>query len=221
MALPQQVVEQLNQGALWTPGWSSGILLFSGSILFIVILVYGGLRFGYEPYLNAQLSSLETQVQKVGQSVSPSDEANLITFYSQITNIQSLIKNHVFFSQFLVWLERTTEANIYYTSMSFSSNDQVALSGVAKTSADVSEQIAVFEAAPEVSSVVLSGANLSPSTNEWIFNVTLTMKPSVILWAPNSSPVNVPVTQAPVATPSTTTSTAPIVAPSHAPITTP
>jgi hypothetical protein len=221
MALPQQVVEQLNQGAPRTPGWSSGILLFSGSILFIIILVYAGLRFGYEPYLNAQLSSLEAKAQKVGQSVSPSDEANLITFYSQITNIQSLIKNHIFFSQFLAWLERMTEENIYYTSMSFSSSDQVALSGVAKTSADVSEQIAVFEAAPEVSSVVLSGVNLSPSTNEWTFNVVLTMQPSVVLWTPGASPTNAPVAPAPVATPTTTTSTAPIVVPSHMPITTP
>ena len=135
------------------------------------------MRFGYEPYLNAQLSSLEGQAQKVGQSVSPADEANLVTFYSQISNLESLIKNHVFFSQFLTWLEQNTEANVYYTSMSFTSGNQVTLVGIAKTSADVSEQVAVFEASPEVSSVSLSNVSSFSSANEWIFNAVLTMQP--------------------------------------------
>ena len=83
MALPQQVVEQLNQGTRRTPGWSSGMLLFSGSVLVVVIVIYAGLQFGYTPYLNGQVSSLESQAQKLGQSVSVTDQANLVTFYSQ------------------------------------------------------------------------------------------------------------------------------------------
>jgi hypothetical protein len=187
MALPQQVVEQLNQGSRRTPGWSSGIILFSGSILFIVVFVYAGLQFGYVPYLNAQLSSLESQAQKVEQSVSVSDEASLVTFYSQINNLQSLITSHVFFSQFLDWLGQNTEANVYYASMSFTSNDQVTLLGIAKTSADISEQVAIFEASPEISGLSLSNVVLAPSTNEWTFDVVLTMRPSVFLWTPGTS----------------------------------
>jgi hypothetical protein len=221
MALPQQVVEQLNQGSSRTPGWSSGILLFSGSIFFIVLLTYAGLRFGYEPYLNAQLSSLEGQAQKVGQSVSPSDEANLLTFYSQITNIQSLIKNHVFFSQFLTWLERVTEANVYYTNLSFTSGDQVTLSGVAKTSADVSEQVAAFEAAPEVSSVTLSSVALGSSLNAWNFNVVLTMQPSVFLWTPGTAAAGAVSPPKSVAAPAITAPAIPTVAPGPVSTTTP
>ena len=72
------------------------------------------------------------------------------------------MQNHIFFSQFLTWLEQHTEANVYYTNMVFASNDQVALAGVAGTSADVSEQIAVFEAAPQVSAVSLSNVASRP-----------------------------------------------------------
>ena len=205
MALPQQVVEQLNQGSRRTPGWSSGILLFSGSILFIILFIYAGLRLGYEPYLNAQLSSVKSQVQKVGQSVSAADEASLITFYSQISNIQSLIKNHIFFSQFLTWLERTTEANIYYTSMFFTSGDQITLTGIAKTSADVSEQVAAFEASPQVSSVALSNSTLSTSGNSWTFNVVLTMQPSVFLWTSGASSAGTPASATATSTTNTTT----------------
>jgi hypothetical protein len=187
MALPQQVVEQLSHGSARTPGWSSGILLFSGSIFLIIVFIYAGLRFGYEPYLNSQLSSLEAQAQKVGQSVSPADEANLITFYSQIANLQLLIKNHVFFSQFLTWLGQNTEANVYYTSMIFSSSNQIALAGVAKTSADVLEQIAIFEAAPNAAAVSLSNVTFSSSLNGWVFDVVLTMQPSVFMWTSGAS----------------------------------
>ncbi len=207
MALPPQVVEQLSHGSERTPGWSSGILLFSGSILFIVIFIYAGLRFGYEPYLNGELSSLESQIQKVGQSVSPSDEANLITFYSQISNIQFLIKGHVFFSQFLTWLERNTEANVYYTSLVFASGNQITLNGAAKTSADISEQVAVFEAAPEVGAVSLSNVTFSPSLNNWTFGMVLTMRPAVFLWAPGASVSAPAVTSGAAAPPAAATTT--------------
>ena len=176
MALPQQVVEQLNQESTRTPGWSSGLILFSGSILFIVVFIYAGLRFGYEEYLTGQNKSLSAQADKVGQSVTPADEANLVKFYSQISNLESLIKNHVFFSQFLTWLERNTEANIYYNNISFASGNQVTLAGIAKTSGDVTQQIAVFEADPKVSLVSLSSVSFSTTANAWVFNVVLTMQ---------------------------------------------
>jgi len=187
MALPQQVVEQLSHGSEKTPGWSSGIMLFSGSVLLIIVLIYAGLQFGYEPYLNSQISVLQAQAQKVGQSVSPADEANLIRFYSQISNIQSLIKNHVFFSQFLTLLEENTEANVYYTSMVFTSGNQITLVGVARTSADVSEQIAAFEASPNIAAISLSNVTFSPAVNEWTFSAVLTVRPSVFLWSSPAS----------------------------------
>lgn len=228
MALPQQVVEQLNLSgqSRRTPGWSSGIILFSGSIFLIVVCIYAGLQFGYEPYLNGQISALENQVQKVGQSISPSDEATLITFYSQVSNIQSLLKSHVFFSRFLTWLEQNTEANVYYTNMTYLSGDQITLNGNAKTSADIPEQIAVFEAAPNVSAVSLSNISYSSAANNWNFIVGLTMKQSIFLWTPSgSSPsiITVPVSiGTSTASPSSTPiSSAPTVAPGVATTTIP
>jgi uncharacterized protein (DUF486 family) len=218
MALPQQVVEQLNQGSHRTPGWSSGIMLFSGSILFITLFIYAGLKFGYEPYLTGQISSLDSQAQKVGLSVSASDEATLVTFYSQISNLQSLIKNHVFFSQFLTWLEQHTEANVYYTSMVFTSGNQIALTGTAKTAADVSEQISVFEAASEISATSLSNVAFSPAGNDWTFNVVLTIDPSVLLWTPGVSSAPA-IKSAVTVTPAATTSTS-AVAPAISNVTT-
>jgi hypothetical protein len=187
MALPQQVVEQLSQEeAPRTPGWSFGIMLFSGSILLIVVVIFAGLRFGYEPYLTGQLNGLQGQVNDLGQSISPAQEVTLSTFYSQISNLQLLMKHHVMFSQFFDWIEKNTEANVYYNSMNFTSNDQVTLMGNAKTSADIPEQVAIFEASPDITSVVLSNVSYSPSANDWIFNVELTMDPDLLQWSSGS-----------------------------------
>jgi hypothetical protein len=118
-----------------------------------------------------------------------------------------LIKNHVFFSQFLTWLEQNTEANIYYTSMVLSSNNQITFDGIAKTPADITEQIAAFEASPEVAGVSLSNATFSSFMNGWTFNVVLTMQPSVFTWTPGTSP-SAAVTSAPAEMSATTTSAA-------------
>lgn len=206
MALPQQVVEQLSrEGSPHTPGWSFGIMLFSGSLLLIVVLIYGGLRFGYEPYLTGQMNGLKGQVDNLGQSISPADEANIVTFYSQISNLQSLVKNHVIFSQFFDWLEKNTEANVYYNTMSFTSGNQAMLAGNAKTSADVPEQVAIFETSPEVSSVLLSNVSYSAAANDWTFNITLTLRPDLLHLVPGAA-MPVVSSTAPAAAASTSTS---------------
>jgi uncharacterized membrane protein YvbJ len=87
MPLPQQVVEQLSRESSRTPGWSSGIILFSGTVFGVVLLVYLGLTFGYTPYLNAQISQANDQIKKLDQSVSADDQTKLATFYSQVTNL--------------------------------------------------------------------------------------------------------------------------------------
>ena len=98
-----------------------------------------------KPYINGQLKSLESQAQKVGQQFNHRHPRRISSsFIRRSANLESLIKNHVFFSQFLTWLEQNTEANVYYTSMSFSSGDQITLSGVAKTAADVSRAACCF-----------------------------------------------------------------------------
>ena len=202
MALPQQVVEQLSQEeAPRTPGWSFGVMLFSGSILLIVLVIYAGLRFGYEPYLTGQMNALQSKVNDLGQSISPAEEASLVTFYSEIGNLESLVTSHVLFSHFLTWIEQNTEANVYYNTMSFASGDQVTLAGYAKTAADIPEQIAVFESSPDVSSVVLSSVSYSASSNNWVFNVVLTMNPDLLQWTASSTVSTPMVNGSPTSTP--------------------
>lgn len=212
MPLPQQVVEQLSRETPRAPGWSTGILLFSGTVLGFVILIYLGLTYGYAPYLNGQISHADDQIKSLDQSISGDEQAKLATFYSQITNLRSLTTNHVYFSYFLNWLSENTEANVYYTSMSYSSKNQISLAGVAKTQADLNQQLAIFETVPDVMDVSISSMSSVQNSTSWSFSVTLTMDPSLFLWKSSGSAQTVPggatVTGIiPTATTSTSTST--------------
>ena len=181
MPLPDRVIEQLGRESSGTPGWAFGALLFSGGILFITVGIYFGLVYGYEPYLQTQLSTVQNQANALSQSISTSDQSQLISFYSRIANLQTLLSNHTFSSQIFPWIEKNTEANVYYQSISFSaSGDQVTLTGVAATEGDVNQQIAIFENSPQVQSVTVSGLNAPQlgGTN-WTFGISLVMNPSI------------------------------------------
>lgn len=181
MPLPEKVVDQLGrEPASGTPGFATGALMFSGGLLFLAVIIYCGLAFGYEPYLQSQLSATQNQVSALGQSISTTDQGQLIDFYSQIANLQALLQDHVFTSKLLSWLAENTEANVQYGSFALTTGGQVTLAGVAATEADVNQQIAIFENSPEVSSVSVTAVDapelLQPG---WTFNVVLVMNPSV------------------------------------------
>lgn len=181
MALPQQVINQLSQEPTATPGWSSGVILFSGALLLVTVGTYFFMTLGYEPYLNSQISDTQNQIAQLAQKISPDDQANLITFYSQIANLQSLLGKHVLFSQFFAWLGQNTESNVYYSQFAFASGNQITLTGLAKSEADVNEQVAIFEASPEVQKTAVSNVQLSATTGLWQFAATLIINPSIFI----------------------------------------
>jgi hypothetical protein len=182
MPLPEKVIEQLGQERSQTQGWAFGALFFSGGILFLTVAIYFGLTLGYEPYLQSQLSHVKDQVNTLNQSVTTSDQAQLINFYSQISNLQSLLKKHTHATQLFSWLENNTEANVYYQSFALASGNQVTLGGVARSEADVNQQIAIFESSPDVSSVNVSNVSAPQLLGTtWNFNVVLVMNPSILL----------------------------------------
>lgn len=181
MPLPEKVIEQLGREPTSTQGWAVGALLFSGGLLFLALLIYAGLSFGYEPYLQSRLTSEQNQMNALSQSIPASQQTQLIDYYSQIANLQSLLQTHVSAPEFFSWLEKNTEANVYYQSFTLTSGDQIALTGVGSTEADVNQQIAIFENSPEVSSVSVSNVSAPELLQSgWNFSLTLIMDPSTL-----------------------------------------
>jgi len=178
MPLPDQVIEQLGREPPKTPGWSFGVIMFSGGVLFIVLLVYFGLIFGYEPYLSTQIDQQQVKINELNQSITANDQTTLINFYSQISNLKTLVRNHVVGSSLFSWLEKNTEANVYYQAFTMTPGNLISLSAVAPTQADVAQQIAIFETAPEVQKISLTSI-AAAQTGGYTFTLSLTLSPTI------------------------------------------
>ena len=156
----------------------SGLIFFAAAILIVALAGYFGLLLVYQPYLNNQLSVTQNKVATADQSIASGDQTKLIAFYSQIVNVQALLKKHVLFSRFLSWLEKNTEANVSYSQFSFSSGNQITLAALAKSEADTNQQIAIFESSPYVTKVAISSIAPMTTGGLWAFSGTLIMNPA-------------------------------------------
>jgi Tfp pilus assembly protein PilN len=173
MALPEKVIERLGREPVRTPGWSSRLLMFSSTLLFICLFVYIGLVYGYTPYLKTQLKELDGQIQKFGQEISAADQTELIAFYSQMANIKKLLNNHIAASRLFEWLEKQTQTNVFFSKLGLNiQNNQLSLAGVAKSAEDIAEQLQVFQSQPEVELVSVNNISVGAS-GLWQFDLSV------------------------------------------------
>lgn len=176
MALPQKIIDQLGREPSATPGWTGQILMFSGTLFFISLVIYFGIDFGYRSYVTSQVKKLKDQVQAFSEQVPVEDQKKIIDFYSQTSNLKTVLSSHIFSSQLLSWLERNSQINVTYDKFNLNiGNNQVILGGSAKTMDDINQQFIVFQSQKEVSKVAIGNINFSG--NLWRFEVTLTFAP--------------------------------------------
>jgi len=172
MPLPQKVVEQLGREPSQTPGWSRKLLMFSGTIFFIALFVYFGLSFGYTPYLAAQIAQINKDIDQFGQQVSVGDQLKLVSFYSQLGNIKSLLSSQIVGLRVFDWIEKNTQVNSYLRNLAVNfPGDQVSYGVSTITMNDALQQVAWFQEKPEIKKVGIGG--ISSAGNEWQFDVQL------------------------------------------------
>ncbi|MBI4085377.1 MAG: hypothetical protein HY432_02650 [Candidatus Liptonbacteria bacterium] len=176
MALPEQLVDRLSEKRVQTSGWSGRLMMFSGTVFFLSVAVYVGLIYGYEPYLESRVADLDKQIQTFAQQVPPEDQQKLISFYSQIANLQNILSEHIISSQVFDWLEKNTEASVYYSKfVLLSLTNEISLRGFSRTADDFAAQLSVFQNDPLIEKVAINSFTIS-SGNLWEFDVTLTLR---------------------------------------------
>ena len=180
MALPKQVIDRLNRESVQTPGWSGQLLMFSSTIFFISLAVYGGIVFGYRPYLEKQISDFDAQIADFSKTIPAEEQNKLVTFYSQIVNLREILRQHQVFYLLLEWLEKNTVATVYYNKMDFLlSSGQLNLLGYSKTVDDFSRQMIVFQNDPLVLRIAINSMSIS-TNNMWQFNINLFLSDAAI-----------------------------------------
>jgi len=184
MALPQNITEQLSRVPVRAPGVSGQLLMLTSLLFFISLASYVGLDYGYKPYLENEIQKLDESIAKYTAQVSPADQTNLINFYSQLSNLKTLLSGHVFGSRFFEWIEKYTQINVSIQNLSFNAaQGTINISGLAKSIDDIGEQVFVFSQLPEVKKINLSGITAAPSKTSqlWQFTLAVTIDPKLVI----------------------------------------
>jgi len=179
MALPQKAIEQLSREPVQTPGWSSKLLMWSSTLFFISLATYFGLRFGYQPYLITQQNEVQDEIERFTQQIPVEEQEKIITFYSQLANVRTLLANQTIASALMPWLESYTHQSVSFSSFSANlAQATIAMTGEALTLTALAEQIAAFQETPDVLEFEFPGA-AKTDEGRWGFTVNLTLDPAL------------------------------------------
>lgn len=222
MALPTQEIEKLAKSQTGEQGSYRQLLMLAGTLLFISVVLYLGLTFGYSPYVESQIVSVAEQSRALDAKVPKEKQDQLIAFYSQISNLSTLLNKHPNTVKIFGWLEANTQPNIYFSKLSFNlATYQLSLIGVGKTPLDIAEQVNIFEKTSEASRVNFNNI-ISMTGGGWQFNLSIFLDPKFIAAAgstvagtipvvtpttnatSSSNPLGIPGTQSPLVSTSTT-----------------
>lgn len=160
-------------------GWPWKIFVFSIILFGLVLFIYLGIIWGYQPYLKAQEQSLDKKINEIGGQISQQDRENFINFYSQLINLQGLLNRHIKGSNIYNFLEKNTEQGVYYEGANLSATEHnISLTGVARSYDNLVKQLAAFEQAPEISRVMLQDSQASDKGIR--FSLQLIFKPELL-----------------------------------------
>ena len=175
MALPPQAVERLVREPVRTQGAYRQLVMLSGTLFFITLIIYLGLQFGYRPYLESSVLNLDSQIREFSAEIPLEEQQEIKHFYSALVNLKTLLGNRSFVSPGLRVLDEGTISSVYYTRASLNTtNNTLALTGIAETENDIARQLGIFEEDTRVATVKFENA-AALSTGGVQFSATLTL----------------------------------------------
>jgi hypothetical protein len=143
-------------------GWPWRLVTLSFVIVLTVGAVYIGMRFGFEEvYLKRALSNADAAFAKTSGSVSDDEQKQILGFYSQLSNIGTLLKKQGKSSPYLDMIEKNTLKAVMYTNMDMKTDERtvtIKMDGKTPSYVAVVEQMELYKKLPNVKEVKLSGA---------------------------------------------------------------
>ncbi|PIS42024.1 MAG: hypothetical protein COT24_05710 [Candidatus Kerfeldbacteria bacterium CG08_land_8_20_14_0_20_40_16] len=160
----------------------------------VVILV--GLSYGYMLYRQSNIQGkIEETIEKISsveQKIAKYNDLkeNISSLKKKIDSINQILDNHIYWSQFLTYLERYTLPDVYYTNLAGSTNGKVTLTARAIDPKTLADQYIVFQNAEDfIDSVVIESAvsEKKEGAEEVVnFSISLTIKPEIFYKNDNS-----------------------------------
>jgi hypothetical protein len=136
------------------------LLLFSLFLFGFSLFIFLGLRFGYGAYLDAQSEEIDGEITTLAGQVSSQEQENLVRFYSQLVNLETVLNRHGFAANTFSFLEANTVGAVHYTNASLGVQGGLSLIGETDSLETLVGQLAVFDRSPDVSGVALEQVSL-------------------------------------------------------------
>lgn len=159
-------------------GWPWRLMITMFVVFLTSVLVYLGLTFGYKPFLNNSLASIESELESVSAAFSSEKKENFINFYSQLTNLQKLLVDHKVASKVFSFLELVTAKDVTYTGVNLSVPDRtLTLEGATRSFESLAAQLTLYDQAKEVRKVTLDSSKSNGAIVQ--FKVKLLLRPEL------------------------------------------
>ena len=125
----------------------------------LFVLLWAGLKFGYEAYLNSKINDVDSQLNTLSSSISKEERGDFIKLYSQLYNIELLADMHYNTPTFFDFVESATYPNVILTRIRIQPEKSIAqIDGVAVNYNTLSDQIYSYKKYSNVENVVLDSS---------------------------------------------------------------
>jgi hypothetical protein len=177
---------QLNQNPLehlgpekMSVGWPWKFFVFTLILIFMVVLGYVGLSFGYRPFMESQIAEIESNLQKISKDITEVDKENLILTYSQQENLRKIIMGRIYASKIFPLMQKITHPKVYYSGLDLVlSEKKLELEGSAESYGVLSEQLAFYDKEESIVRYNLEDSVIREGTV--MFKVALTLADSLL-----------------------------------------
>ncbi len=142
-------------------GWPWKIFLTMATACSLVIAGYLGLRLGYQPRLEGQIAQVEQDIKDLAKDLPLEAQQKFLKFYSQVVNVDILLKTHGGLTKLFEFLEKNTNTHVVYDDVRFDAGRrEFSLDGVADSYQILAEQLQAFAVAPETEKSLVSQSRL-------------------------------------------------------------
>jgi hypothetical protein len=158
-----------------TVGWPWRFFIFSIIVLLTAVMVWAGLAFGYRTYLENRIAAVDASIQQLSESVPQDQQQNLITFYSQLANLQNVLVAHTGTARLLPLLQQNTNRLVSYRSIDLRVGERrIVLDGVAQSYQVLAQQLEALNRMPIAESVIVNESRAEEGRVVFRLTVTLT-----------------------------------------------
>jgi len=170
--------------------WLHNLWILALALLVALIFVweiYAGLGW-WQNQEEAKIKLTDEKIAAINSQVASLKQNNqdALDYKAKSAAFSALLGNHIYWTNFLNWLEKNTLSSVKYTGFSGDLSGQYTLSAVAPNYADVSWQVKSFLNDPLTKSVSVTSVSLAKSKdssrpNQANFSIKLQINPSLFI----------------------------------------